>query len=263
MFHTVIIPVRDYERYLPHCCWALWRSATLCRQEKELEICLVREAGDSHCATPPCGDVVQVDRQGRYFNKCRLQNIGIQESHGDVLTFLDADSIVGPRFLETGPLLLQPEYARVTKFCYRVRYLPPAALQQLNACTGDQDKEALVGLWFNKWLYFDRAFEGYGQAETNVPDNRVDPQAPVFGNSDFSIRRDVLGDLRFDEQYVGRGYEDVEMNRRIWRHYGQQYKALIMTDADHGVFQIRNPYQGEVWGPGEQNSRNQQRYAST
>ena len=36
-----------------------------------------------------------------------------------------------------------------------------------------------------------------------------------MGNSQFSIRRDKLGDLKFDERYIGRGHEDIAFNRAI------------------------------------------------
>lgn len=262
--NSVIIPNRGYDRWLRHCLWSLERSHSLSGLRlADVEVVVV---SDSMPSIPgwlglPVNHLVA--KHGRYFNKPLALNVGIEHSSGDVLTFLDADSIVGPRFLETGLWLLQPEYAPVTKLCYRVRQLPGVALQLLDSAVDPVEKEHVIAHWFCKANSYPPAFEGYGSAEPWDKRKGPRPDKPVFGNSQFSIRRDVLGDLRFDEEYAGRGFEDCEMNRRIARHYGDKYNAVMVTDPDHTMFHIANPNQGEVWGPGEQNSLNAKRYFST
>jgi hypothetical protein len=65
---------------------------------------------------------------------------------------------------------------------------------------------------------------------------------PAFGNSQFSIRRETLGDLRFDEQYVGRGFEDLDMIQQIWQRHKDHYCGHIFTDSDHALLHVLHEY---------------------
>lgn len=175
------------------------------------------------------------------FNKAAALNEGINRAccgwvRPDVLTFMDADMLVGPRFLESQQRLMDDP--GLTILCYRVR----------NADTADVD-----------WTRYDdypKAFEAYGDPEHGAahPDMR-----PIFGNSQFSIRREVLDDLRWDEGYAGRGFEDLDMTQQIWQRYGSAYRAEIMTDADHALLHVAHAYD-PGWADRKLTTANLKRY---
>ena len=274
MLHSLIIPNRDYTPWLRHCLWSIERSAEICfRGPKEYEVVLVDERSENAPPVPNCGRVVTVPGREEIFNKPRLLNIGLEEARGQVLTFLDADAIVGPRFMEAVDSLERLGALALTKLCYRVRYLPQKALGQLDqkARSFGEDPGArpwaqLEMSWFDRFETYQMASEGYGEADNLLNEKdlkRTDVSAmPVFGNSQFSITRRALGGLEFDEGFIGRGFEDLWMNRQIGRRHGDDYRAAMVTDAAHAMFHVRNPPK-ENWGPGEQNKANFRRYYAT
>jgi glycosyltransferase involved in cell wall biosynthesis len=171
------------------------------------------------------------------FCKSLYLNRGIEAATGDVLVFLDADAIVPPAFFDTIHRLDDPT---LTKLCYRVRRLPQTKVDGLLSAP---DKHQFLADLFAQYDSYDHAFEGYGRPSWDRPK----PCQPVFGNSQFAIRRDTLGDLRFDEEYVGRGYEDMDMNLRIWERYGDAYRAEIVTDAKHAILHVTDPSHDAHW----------------
>jgi hypothetical protein len=201
-----------------------------------VEVIVVNEGGETW--QPPWHHdgcvflyAISVKRPGRYFNKPILQNAGIEHSKGEVLTFLDADALVGENFFDAASLSLS---RRLTKVCYRVRVLPESALGDLEDAAG---KEAeTIARWFDNWDSYAKAVEAY-ESPTCFKNKGGDP---VFGNSQFSIARNKLGDLRFDARFESAGYEDLWMNREIAYRNGETYQALMVTDPDHAMFHIRN-----------------------
>ncbi len=187
--------------------------------------------------------------QEPFFNKPKLLNIGISHAKGDVLTFLDADAIVAPRFMENPQrLVAEPS---LTKLCYRVRHLSKADAQPVH---DNSDWRAVIERLFADYGEKRIRAEHYGQPDKG---SWKRTSTPIFGNSQFSIRREVLGDLRFDERFKGRGYEDIHFNFLIWKHYYKTYRAEIVTDADHAMYHVENPpTDQEGWGPGAQNESN-------
>lgn len=172
---------------------------------------------------------IPAKRPGKFFNKPYLQNIGIEQSNGDVLTFLDVDCMVGDYFFDAAERALSP---RITKVCYRVRPLAAEALDKAEADPKYLDR------CFDAYDTFDPPrFEAYQMPNMN---NQVRQAGPLFGNSQFSISREKLGDLRFDERFEGAGFEDIEFNKRIWEHYEDKYHATLVDDADHAILDIQN-----------------------
>lgn len=222
--HSIIIPTRDRNRNLGRCVRSINRSARVC-EAKKYEIIVV-DNGTPELPFPaePHTTVIVDQSPMVVFNKPRCQNVGIDNSTGDVFSFLDADAIVGRRWMEGVQRLTDDP--TLTKLCYRVRYLP--MLGDDWACRED-------GPDFDRYETYPLAHEGYGRPEHNFP-----CPGPIFGNSQFSIRRDVLGDTRFNEEYAGRGFEDLWMNRELWMRNPDAYRAEIMTDAEHAMFHIQN-----------------------
>lgn len=216
---------------------------------QDMEVVVVHEGG-----LLPLYSWCRVIRQpnrttGELFNKPRLQNVGIEAARGDVLTFVDADAIVADFFFQAAEFATSP---RITKVCYRVRRLPEDFPEVVR-----KDSGAITKAFDRYDHYDDWAHEGYGLPEIDAPGGM-----PVFGNSHFSITREKLGDLRFNEAYAGAGFEDIWMNREIWRHYGERYSAAIFTDGDHAVFSIRNQREADWWDT-NQNTKNRELYRRT
>lgn len=232
--HSILIPHRDRNRNLGLCLWSLLRSARhLDRCDWEVVVV------DSGSKTVPqdgeCWRVVTDLDPPADFNKSRCLNVGIESARGCVLTILDADAIVGKRFLESADCLDDPSILRC---CYRVRYLPPTEDIRIETA---EDRAAYVDELFGSYDDYRRGLEAYGTHDRNVPEP-VSGTVQPWGNSQFSIRRDALGDLRYDEQ-IGWGLEDQDMNLRLQALFGPFYRATIFTDSDHAMFHVEGPEQ--------------------
>lgn len=251
--HSIIIPHRDRNAYLDQCLWSITRSSEFTGYE-DYEVVVVDNGSKVRPqSNEPRVRFIYDDAPMRPFNKPRLQNMGIEAANGDVLSFLDADAIVGSSWVTAATLLL---LSPITKVCYRVRTLGNEHLGYLRRAT---ERYSLVEKWFDNYSAYTRAFEGYVEPDLNGSEG-----TPVFGNSQFSIRRKVMGDLRFNEEYEGRGYEDIWMNREIWRHYGEKYRATLETNPAWALFHIR--YDGPAvsgWDAGQYNILNRKRYLAT
>jgi len=192
------------------------------------------------------------------FNKPILQNRGIDEATGDVLTFLDADAVVGPRFMDNPPLLLaRPE---ITKFCYRVRILHREETAKWNGtpCC----REEMYDGWFANYDTRFRAFEAYREAEHDSKRGE-EGDGILFGNSHQSIRREVWGDLRFDPTFAGHGYEDLVTNWKLWKDHEADYNPVLVSDADHAVLCLQHLYHDGRWMDSEISRRNEDLYKAT
>jgi hypothetical protein len=204
---------------------------------------------------PHSTQYIQADESYRYsshtplgehfpFWKTHLLNIGIRLATGDVLTFLDADAVVGPRFLDGARFLAA---SSLTALFYRVRRCSRTGADFSEYDAVKKDGHDLHPI----------AYEAYGSPERSG--KGTVPRHPVFGNSQFSITREKLGDLRWDEDYFGRGFEDLDMIRRLWYRDQKGYCAAIMTDAEHAMFHIAHPY-SPGYGRDRWNERNRRRY---
>lgn len=244
MLHSIIIPCRNRSRELTLCRHAIQRSAALC-ESTDFQVVMVTDDLVPPVIHHPHEFIIHVTQPEGPFNKPRLVNVGIEHSSGDVLTFLDADAIVGPQFMENPRRLLDDP--TLTKLCYRVALLPV------------EETDPLSDRIFESWQ--DRPIAREFRGLPHIIDFSERRQ-PLFGNSQFSIRRDMLGDLRYDEGFVGRGYEDIHMNFVIWKQHGVNYRAEMVTDAPHAMFHIEAPEhdQDPEWGPGILNDANKRRY---
>lgn len=276
---SIIIPHRNRHRDLELCLWSIERSA--CDVVSEHYEIIVVDSGSSPSITvPPNGRVIEDICPPALFNKPRCQNLGIEAAQGDVLSFLDADMLVGRHWVTHGAYVLGND-PRLTKLCYRVRQLKldredlpararPSTDGEANpgrvwaAMNGEVDREHVVDRWFSHYERFTRCVETYGSATGEGPDGKkVRPgEGMPFGNSQFSIRRDVLGDLRFDEAFAGAGFEDIWMNREIARR-ADEYRSKIVTWPEGALLHIcheRPMKEGSGWCEPEANRANERRY---
>lgn len=251
MLHTVIIPHANRERRLQLCLRHLEAAAYEARYGG-VEALIVSESPmpDKVLRFDFCIRTIVLPRIGKWFNKPRLQNVGIENARGDVLTFLDCDSLVGERFFEGAHFCLSP---RVSKVWYRVRTLAQDALDKAEA-----DPE-YIRSQFDAYDTHAMRFEAHQLPDMDI--HLPDGDIPSFGNSQFSIAREKLGDLRADEKFEGAGFEDIAFNLAIWRHFGKSYRAVGMTDADHAILDIQNTRE-EDWFSPEQHTKNGELYRS-
>ncbi len=113
----------------------------------------------------------------------------------------------------------------LTRLCYRVRKLP-----ENEPLTDDHYAEPL-------WGMLRRAWEGWGTPKQNSEPGKEPEGCGVvpWGNSQQSIRKDALGSLRFDERYVGRGFEDLDFLCRYCAAHRRDDRAEIKTDGPHAI----------------------------
>lgn len=263
MTHSIIIPHRDRHERLEHCLRSIARSS-LMTGITEYSALLV----DVNSSTVvyeamrhgPWWDRVEILtlRTGdKGFNKCRALNQGLDKANGSIVTFLDADAIVGPRWLE-GVRHLE-EDSSLVRLCYRVQKLPEAALRYLSRT---DDWDALLASYFRQFndhqpsLGINLGYEAYYDPATPYTsswDVLPSPEGPhVFGNSQCSMRREDLKGLRWDEETFPRaGYEDVDFMKQVLVKFGDRYKANILTDADHAMFHIDGTRESD-WGGNEE-----------
>jgi glycosyltransferase involved in cell wall biosynthesis len=254
---SIIIPHRDRNTNLAHCLWSLRRAVDACDSFTH-EIIVV----DSHSQTPPLGDLrtsVLYDPIPKgVFNKPRCLNIGIEAASGDLLAFLDADTIV-PRMWFCGFNLLADD-PTLTRLCYRVRYLPNDFLTSV-------DEDGFAFAVDNAFAQYDATKKStchylyrIGHEGTGLPERDKPNGYPIFGNSQFAMRRDVLGRLRYNEDYEGRSYEDLWFIREIWKRNPDAYKTVLLTDPDRAIFHIHNNKGGLDWADPACMKRNSRAY---
>ncbi len=242
MIHSIIIPHRRRQPYLAICLESLRRA--MHQGDYGVVEILVVNAGPAPWM-PMCCRVIQDDAHPEVFNKPRLLNIGMDQAIGDVLTFLDCDAIVGPQWLEGVELV---DWADTMRLCYRVRYL------------NRQDSDRVIAGSLDPWAPFsgyDRlrlGFEAYGSHCTTGT-----TQGQPWGNSQFSVHRRWLADLRFDEEFRGRGFEDLDWLHRFEHHWGEDYRGQIRTDGPHSLLHLTHDYSDD-WMRAEFTNANLARY---
>lgn len=181
------------------------------------------------------------------FNKSRLYNVGIERTTTDVLTFLDADMLVGERFM--GGVDILHERPEIHKLCYRVRRLPrKVSARWLDATP--KAWPALAHQTFADWKHFQLEWEAYCHPLEDNPKNHAYHPTKAHGNSQFSVRREVMGDLRYDERYEGHGREDLDFNIRFANRFGDDYRGHLRTEPEYGLLHLWHPKDMPGWdGP--------------
>jgi len=255
--HSILITHRNRNRHLALCLWSIRRSIEA-TGEGDCEVVVVDNGSKLVPADLGRVRIVVDERQMRVFNKAKLWNRAIDEGRGEVLTFLDADAIVGLEWTAGFRALLNNP--RLTRLCYRVRYLPKGIGEQLYAQPERQRGEA-VDRYFADYDVpgkFRRAWESWRHSNRN----RYEPGWPPWGNSQFSMTREKLADLRYDEGYEGKGFEDLDFMRQVERQYDGQYRAKLDERPARCMFHLQHDYTPD-WRNEALLKANCRRYRST
>lgn len=253
MKHSILIAHRNRQRWLDLCLWSLHRSADRCAA-LPWEVIIVDNGSDRPLSGGlPRERIVHDDRRfygedgSEMFNKSAMLNRAIEQSTGDVLTFLDCDMIVGEGWMGGVKMLADRGLVRL---CYRVRKaLPKSTIDLLEP---PETREARVAAMFAE--YDDRdpvhsadkyplAWEAYREPGRNRPEH----DQVVWGNSQFSVTRDNLGDLRLDERHVGKGAEDFQFNQDFCDKFGDRYRGAISYDPSRCLLHVAHPHTEDWW----------------
>jgi glycosyltransferase involved in cell wall biosynthesis len=213
--NSIIIPHRKRLPALTRCVNSILNSPAVI--DNQFEIIVVHNGAD--VPSFPGVTVIANTDDMPVFNKCRLLNQGIDAAQGDILTFLDCDMVVGSRWLDA----VRVDWDAVMRVCYRVRNI--------------NGKRFESGVW--RWEALPKAYEAYGEVQN---DRRYDiePVGLPWGNSQFSIHRKWLGDLRYDENYIGRCYEDLDFLVRFQSRYKRNCTAIFYGDEQHGLLHVEH-----------------------
>ncbi len=235
--HSIIIPHRNRYEHLATCLWSLHRSARhmhVARSEYEI---IVVDNGSPLLPTYRTDIRLVLDESSmRIFNKPKLLNLGISAAKGDILTFLDCDMIVGLKWM--GNVHLFDTRPEITRLCYRSAHLPPSYLRV------DRMEES-VDLAFGQYAHFKRRDEAHCE-----PQSMTCKGEPLFGNSQCSMTRDALGAIRYNEKFVGAGFEDIWFTREVWRRHGEKYLGVMPTQPRECMFHIKHDLRQPNWRGG-------------
>jgi hypothetical protein len=234
--HSIVIPYRNRQLTLPGCVASIIRSAEHCGIV-DYEIVVVENWSDIPPEPGPHVRVVVHPGDMPVFNKSALMNLGIESSDSELVSIVDADAIVGAKWMRAAEIA-----AAYTKVCYRVWNAPALATE----CTADAVRRLPL------------AFEARERPDLNMPvQSAAHSVGRMFGNSQFTIARATLGGLRFNEAYSGRGYEDIEFNWRLWVHAGTEYSACLIPLPEYNMIHRRHP---KAPGWDDQGRRDRARY---
>src|SRR6185295_7087174 len=96
MLLSVVVPAFNEEIYLPDTLSSLRDSASICRRAVELIVVDNASADRTADIARSCGAKLVYEALR---NISKVRNTGANSAHGDVLVFVDADTIVPPHFL--------------------------------------------------------------------------------------------------------------------------------------------------------------------
>ncbi len=190
---SIIIPVYNREEHLRLCLKALSQQSI---PAEEYEIIVVDDGSQDLSAVVGRefgAKTISTSNKG----PAAARNIGIEAACGDILIFLDADILVSKDYLhevrerhsKTNSLLLLG--AR--------RHLPEGIINPLDAPICLDSREKLLRNY------------SFCLTHLNCPWS-------LAYTCNFSISRNFLGNIRFDESYVGWGLEDIDFAYELHKH---------------------------------------------
>ncbi len=156
-------------------------------------------------------DVVHVRHEDRGFRLAAIRNRAILRAGGDVLVFVDGDSLVDARAIPLHAQRVRPGLAHVGSRCQLDERLTARLLAR--EVDGDErrrvlDRELRRAAWGRWWSFVKNRF----YARTGL---KVRPK--LIGGNCAVHRTDLEAVNGWDERFVGWGLEDDDLGRRLRR----------------------------------------------
>jgi glycosyltransferase involved in cell wall biosynthesis len=200
---SIVIGTRDREQSLQRCV-----ESIIVQTRKPDEVCIV---DDGRLNPEPL--VRMLERAGiaaRYWNKrhdpglTKSRNLGIRQSHGDIVMFLDDDVWLDPGYVET-VIATYAEHPSAAGVGGRLQSKSGGRLKRLFLCL----------------FLLDSGHEGVVLANgIGVLVRQITSVTPVewFSGCNMSFRRDVFAQFMFDERFAGNGWgDDRDFSYRVSR----------------------------------------------
>lgn len=148
--------------------------------------------GPNHVALNSHDDDLLVFETGKKVGVSGVRNFGIQKARGEVIVFLQDDTIP------------DPDWLRKVHAWHEAHPEPRLALLGRVHWT-----EALAKDRFHQWLDRGVQFDFPSLEKGKKPDWRH------FYTANISLKKEFLGDDLFDENFTGWGFEDAELGYRL------------------------------------------------
>jgi len=210
---TIIITHKDKQQYLSLCIFRL-------KQYYSGKIIVVD--GGSSCLPMLPDDVRLIfsPQKNKIFHKTKLYNIGINETTTPVVGFLDCDILVPQKINEIANAVND----ETIKSCLHLKNMSKEYWDNYKWRRLSIEDAFDLSIRNGKDVFF--SYDDHYKQRGTIP----------VGNSCFFAKTDIIKSINgFDEKYIGHGYEDQDINRRILdfcEKSGQEYKAYHNTDKD-------------------------------
>ncbi|MFA6521721.1 MAG: glycosyltransferase, partial [Candidatus Gracilibacteria bacterium] len=149
------------------------------------------------------------------------RNFGIDLAHGDIIVFIGDDIVVTPKFLQHHEKLHKAHFEENSAVLGFITWHPKLKITKLMQF---MEKGAAV---------FGR-FGGH-QFAFDLLKNKEKADARFFYTSNISIKKSLLNKFKFDTEFSGYGWEDIELGTRIEKTVGLNlyYAPEAIAHHDH------------------------------
>lgn len=189
---SIIIPVYNRQEHLNLCLKSLTNQSI---SSSEYEIIVINDGSQdasAEVAKSYGAKTITISNKG----PAAARNIGIAEARGDIIIFLDADILVANNYLER----VRERHSRSNSL------LLLGARRHLGEGVTNPNKDAINLDSREKLL---RRYS-FCLSHLNCPWS-------VAYTCNFSVSRNFLGNIKFDEEYVGWGIEDIDFAYNLYK----------------------------------------------
>ena len=154
---SVIIPIFNTETYLHECI-----NSVLKQSYMNLEIILVND-GSTDCSRDICVEYTRRDSRIKLIDKengglSSARNCGIDNSHGEILAYVDSDDIIAPFFLEKLYFAMMETDSDIA-CCESIKFVDDKSYKAWNEWERTKQDEIKAELYDNRELLVDNLYE--------------------------------------------------------------------------------------------------------